>query len=173
MRSFDNSRKKTAGYVHHSVGIGNQRKVILKLKVVKGKETVPTLLGRDFLNQHKSTEFDWAAGKIRINNEWITPHLWVKGGSYGERIALIRAEEDTKLQLDINPDLDGDQKSRLLSLLKTVSHATKISPLSPPGVNTSLKPFLVASLGSLNGAVCHHSKKRKCKCKQKKCPRTA
>ena len=92
LRSFDNSKKKTVGYVHLSVGIGNQRKVQLKFKVIKGKEPVPTLLGRDFLFQHKSTEFDWEAGQIRINDEWITPHLWVKGGSYDDRIAVIRGE---------------------------------------------------------------------------------
>ena len=84
---------------------------------MKGKEPVPTLLGRDFLYQHKSTEFDWETGRIRINQEWITPHLWVKGGSYDDRIAVIRGEEGTKFKFDINPDLDPDQKSRLLSLL--------------------------------------------------------
>ena len=54
---------------------------MLKLKVVKGQRNSANIIKRDFLYQHKSIEFDWGPGRIRINDEWITHHLWVKGGS--------------------------------------------------------------------------------------------
>ncbi len=71
LKSFDNSVKKTVGYIHIKVGIGSQDDVTLKFKVMKCKDPIPTLLGRDFLFKHKSTEFNWETGRIRINQEWI------------------------------------------------------------------------------------------------------
>ena len=100
---------------------------------MKCKDPIPTLLGRDFLYKHKSTEFNWETGRIRINQEWITPHLWVQGGTYSDRVAVIRGENevDQPLKFDINPDLEDDQKSRLQALLHEFEDCFAPNPKKP------------------------------------------
>ena len=103
----------------------------LKFKVMKCKEPIPTLLGRDFLYQHKSTEFNWETGRIRINEEWITPHLWARGGTQSDRVALISGSSNEPIKFNINPNLTADQKARLLALLHEYEDCFAQNPKKP------------------------------------------
>ena len=143
VKSFDNSSRKTVGYVHLDVGIGSQRTVPQKFTVIKCKEPITILLGRDFLHKHNSTEFNWEKGQIRINKEWITPHLWLRGGSPSARVAATHTSE-APIQFDINPDLNNDQKSQLLSLLREYEDCFALNPKKPSA--TSMGEHVIETL---------------------------
>ena len=64
--------------------------------MIKGSSNNDTsmILGRDFLKRFKSTTFDWQRGMVQIDEEWLTPKIWVYGGALADRIAVAGMEEN-------------------------------------------------------------------------------
>ena len=72
------------------------------------------VLGRDFLFKHYSTEFDWLNGQVRLGRKWLKPKVWVRGGSFQDRVAVANSEKQ-EVVFDY-PNLTSQQKSKLLTL---------------------------------------------------------
>ena len=110
--------------------------VTQRFKVVKTKRPIKTILGRDFLYKFGTTEFNWSAGKIRLGNMWLTPLLWIRGGTHNDRVAMATSSSKDKMIFDINPNLDDSQRSRLLSLLEEYKDCFAVNPKKPSATPT-------------------------------------
>ena len=135
LKSFDDSSKKTVGYVNLQVRVGDVE-VTQRFKVIKSRRPIKTILGRDFLYKFGSTEFDWVKGQIRLGEQWITPLLWMRGGTHNDRVAMAMSSSGEDMKFDINPNLDDSQKSRLRSLLEEYSDCFAENPKKPTATPT-------------------------------------
>ena len=76
------------------------------------------ILGRDFLSQFDSTEFDWKGGRIRLGDTW-----------------LFFMDSQTKLK-NVNPELTKEQKSQILQLIDKFPETFADNPRAPRACNT-------------------------------------
>ena len=131
LSAFDNDVKQSIGYIHLNISMGSAI-VNQKFKVVKSQGSMTMILGRDFLYKFGSTEFDWLNRRVRLGKEWLQPQVWIRGGKFHERIAVATQEVDTKeYKFDINPELTGEQKGKLLALLNEYSDCFAPNPKKP------------------------------------------
>ena len=72
LRAFDNDIKKSIGSINLHVKVCKILKQQI-FKVIKSKGSMTTVLGRDFLSKHSSTEFDWQNGQVRLGKVWLKP----------------------------------------------------------------------------------------------------
>ena len=107
-----------------------------RFKVIKSRRPIKTILGRDFLFKFGSTEFDWVKGQIRLGEQWITPLLWMRGGTHNDRVAVAMSSSGEEMKFDINPNLDDSQRSRLQSLLEEFSDCFAENPKKPTATST-------------------------------------
>ena len=71
------------------------------------------ILGRDFLNQFSSTEFDWKNSKVRLGEKWIFLLSADKGGH------------------DINPNLPSEAIEKLHGILESFPGVFAKNPRAP------------------------------------------
>ena len=71
------------------------------------------ILGRDFLNQFSSTEFDWKNSKVRLGEKWIF---------------LLNAD---KGEHDINPNLPPEAREKLCGILESFPDVFAKNPRAP------------------------------------------
>ena len=90
------------------------------------------ILGRDFLENFKTTEFDWANQKVRIGSEWI---FMASSDSDQDIVNIIQ-------KCKLGMDLTADQSERVRSLLKEFCQVFVKNSKSPKLCTTEVHRIL-------------------------------
>ena len=128
---------KTKGFVdlEVTVGIGGplkQRFVVLE----SVEQTV--ILGRDFLKQFQSNEFDWQNHRVRLGRSWISTEASLWGGQVLSRAAAINSmllqpgkPSAREGDWNISPNLNPPQRAKMRELLEEYYDVFALNPKKP------------------------------------------
>ena len=126
----------TLGKARLVVDIGQKNTITHEFLIMDSNEST-IILGRDFLSQFNSTEFDWANYRVRLGHIWLPTEASLHGGQILSRAKVVNSvaiEEpcETPGQAwDINTELDPTQHQSILKLLIEYADVFAVNPKSP------------------------------------------
>ncbi|KAI6648335.1 hypothetical protein LOD99_12144 [Oopsacas minuta] len=137
------------GCVNVTVDIGDQQVVTSRFKVIDTDERI-FILGRDFMSNFDSVEFDWDNCKVCFGGFWKASVASYKGGTPWDRSIVAecsnQADNTSEIHYDINPKLDGERREGLARLLCEFVDVFVLDPKKP--TRTNLGKHLIDTNGA-------------------------
>ena len=135
VHSLSSEPVKVIGSLNIMVDIGDEQILEHSFEILT--ETEPTcVLGRNFLMNFGTTEFDWAKGQVRLGEIWKTAHMRIEGGEPLSRASVATFDILDQLSslhylqshYNIQRDLSDRQRSLLIELLNRHLGVFAINP---------------------------------------------
>jgi hypothetical protein len=138
-----NVEMEVMGSVELLIDVGDSQVVNCEFTVLATTE--PTfILGRQFLKEFQSTEFDWENSRVRLGHFWKSTDCCLSGGdTCFSRVAAARlAKSDTEVtncaEFDVNPNLNELERGALMKVLTEFEDVFAENPKKPALMNIAV-----------------------------------